>query len=155
MFWLILSLLVVVALLAWYFFRPYQGIHERTGRREREARRRRLEQRLVRTPDDMQLMGDVRGLTLKVPDRTKACRAALEIAEKTFLTHEAPPLPLAECDRRSCECSYYAIPGRRSGKDRRSGEDRRESLRFDTEKSDRRSGKDRRRQDQDPWKGRA
>lgn len=155
MLWLILTILAVAALLTWYLFRPYRGLDGQTGRRAREARRQRLAQRLVRTPDDMQLMGDVRGLTLKVPNAKKACRAALESAETTFLTHEAPPLPLPNCDVRSCECSYYAIPGRRSGKDRRTGEDRRESLRFDPEGSDRRSGRDRRRTGQDPWKGRA
>ncbi len=156
MLWIILSILIILALVAWYLFRPVRGVHE-TGstRAGRAARQQRLERRLVRTPEDMQLMGDVRGLTLKVPDRTKGCRAALENAEKTFLTHEAPPLPLPECDRRSCDCSYYAIPGRRTGQDRRTGEDRRESLRFDPDKTDRRTGRDRRRTGHDPWKGRA
>lgn len=103
----------------------------------------------------MHEMGDVRGLTLKVPDRTKACAEALKNAEETYLTHDAPPLPLPGCDFNGCECSYYAIPGRRSGKDRRSGVDRRDSIRFDPDKPDRRSGKDRRRGGKDPWQGRA
>lgn len=154
MLWLILSVLVVAALIVWYLFRPYQGVHDQRGRKAEAARRQRLQQRLVRTPEDMELLGDVRGLTLKVPDRTKACRQALENVEKTYLTHEAPPLPMAGCDQRSCQCSYYAIPGRRSGKDRRTGEDRRESLRFDPDNTDRRSGKDRRRTGYDPWKAR-
>lgn len=155
MLWLILSVIVIAALVAWYLFRPYSGADTMSrSRTEEAARRERLGKRLVRTPEDMQLMGDVRGLTLKVPDRTKACREALENAEKTFLTHEAPPLPMPQCDRSSCNCSYYAIPGRRSGVDRRTGEDRRESLRFDPDKADRRTGTDRRRTGHDPWKGR-
>lgn len=155
MFWLILSIVVIIALVLWYLFRPYWGLDGQSGSRAREARNRRLEQRLVRTPEDMQLMGDVRGLTLKIPDRTRACQFALELAEQTFATHDAPPLPMPKCDRRSCQCSYYAIPGRRTGKDRRSGHDRRETLRFDPDKTDRRSGKDRRRTGRDPWSGRA
>lgn len=155
MLWLILSVVVIAALVAWYLFRPYSGVDAKSrSRAEESARRERIGKRLVRTPEDMQLMGDVRGLTLKVPDRSKACREALENAEKTFLTHEAPPLPLPQCDRNSCNCSYYAIPGRRSGKDRRTGEDRREGLRFDPDNTDRRTGQDRRRTGQDPWKGR-
>lgn len=155
MLWLILSVVVIAALVIWYLFRPYSGADAMSrSRAEESARRERLGKRLVRTPEDMQLMGDVRGLTLKVPDRTKACREALENAEKTFLTQDAPPLPMPQCDRSPCNCSYYAIPGRRSGKDRRTGEDRRESLRFDPDKADRRTGTDRRRTGHDPWKGR-
>lgn len=154
MFWLILSVVAIIALLGWYLFRPHKMGGESAGARA-AARRKRLEHRLVRTPEDMAEMGDVRGLTLKVPDRTKACSAALRDAEKTFVTHEAPPLPLPGCDYSKCQCSYFAIPGRRSGKDRRSGEDRRESIRFDTDKADRRTGRDRRRSGHDPWKGRA
>lgn len=155
MVWIAVSIAVLAAVFVWYLFRPYQGVESHSSRRAQEARRKRLSQRLVRTPEDMQKMGDVRGLTLKVPDRSRACRPALENAETTFLTHEAPPLPMPGCDRRRCECSYYAIPGRRSGKDRRSGEDRRESVRFDPEAKDRRTGGDRRRGGRDPWKGRA
>lgn len=154
MVWLTLGVIAAVALLGWYLFRPHPTAAGGT-RAERAAREERLKLRLVRTPDDMAQMGDVRGLTLKVPDRTKACQAALQNADKTFLTYDAPPLPLQGCDQRKCECSYFAIPGRRSGKDRRSGEDRRQSIRFDTEKTDRRSGQDRRRGGKDPWRGRA
>lgn len=152
MFWVIVAIAAAVLLVGWYLFRPHRVGGD--SRREAAKRAERLKHRLVRTPDDMAEMGDVRGLTLKVPDRTKACRPALENADKTYLTFDAPPLPLPGCDYPRCECSYFAIPGRRSGKDRRSGVDRRESVRFD-DKPDRRSGQDRRRGGKDPWRGRA
>lgn len=153
MIWIIAAAIAAVAFLGWYLFRPHRGISPSRG--QAAAHRARLQQRLVRTPEDMAEMGDVRGLTLKVPDRTKACAEALQNAEKTFVTHDAPPLPLPSCNYPKCECSYYAIPGRRSGGDRRSGVDRRDSIRFDPEAEDRRSGQDRRRSGKDPWRGRA
>lgn len=152
MTWILLGLLVAAGL-GWYLFRPLP-VDKRHELAEKE-RQERLKKRLVRTPSDMEGMGDVRGLTLTVPDLARACVAARRKNGETFLTYDAPPLPLPDCDTADCKCAYYAIPGRRSGKDRRSGVDRRKSVRFDPDKPDRRSGKDRRRGGTDPWSGRS
>lgn len=152
MTWIILGLLAA-AVVGWYLFRPVSD--ERLRRSEAKARQQRLEQRLVRTPADMEGLGDVRGLTLRVPDLKKACARARQDNGTTFLTYDAPPIPLPGCDVAECDCAYFAVPGRRSGKDRRSGVERRTSVRFDPDKKDRRSGKDRRRGGTDPWSGRS
>lgn len=154
MHWLFVIVVLALAALGWYLFRPHRSA-EGDPRRDAREREERLRKRLVRTPADMEGMGDVRALVLTVPDRTKACAAARQAAGESYLTFDAPPLPLPGCNIENCHCSYYAVPGRRSGEDRRSGQDRRASVRFDPGKQDRRSGKDRRRGGTDPWKGRA
>jgi hypothetical protein len=76
-------------------------------------------------------------------DTRYCCWAVRALGTKKFLSAEAPPLPLAECDRkRQCSCVYRhlqdrrASPGRRAtdhgfgerpylGPERRSGRDRR------------------------------
>lgn len=48
------------------------------------------------------------------------CRAALKLRDQAFLSGDAPPLPLPECDRREgCHCSYSNHDDRRGGNDRR------------------------------------
>ena len=48
------------------------------------------------------------------------CRAALKLRDHAFLSSEAPPLPLPECDRREgCHCEYSTHDDRRDGHDRR------------------------------------
>lgn len=154
MLWFGLLLLVLIGALGWYLFRP-NADNRADSRPEARAREARLEKRLVRTPRDVDQMGDVRGLTLKIPNLAKACDAARKDANKTFVAQEAPPLPLSGCSAELCECSYHAIPGRRSSQERRAGVDRRADLRFEADKSDRRGNGDRRRYAKDKWKGRA
>jgi hypothetical protein len=49
-----------------------------------------------------------------------SCRGAREIAPLRFLYRSAPTLPLPECDRTECHCTYSHYSDRRSGADRRS-----------------------------------
>lgn len=46
------------------------------------------------------------------------CRAALQMRDQSFLAAEAPPLPLAGCDR-ACYCHYTSHMDRRTRDDRR------------------------------------
>ena len=77
-------------------------------------------------------------------DGRYCCWAVRALESKTFLSAEAPPLPLADCDRKAqCRCVYRHLqdrrvsPGRRAtdhgfgerpylGPERRSGRDRRQ-----------------------------
>lgn len=43
-----------------------------------------------------------------------ACAAAAAIAEKRFLLHEVPRIPLADCTSRKCTCTYVRYKDRRS-----------------------------------------
>jgi hypothetical protein len=45
----------------------------------------------------------------------KACAAARALAERRFLSREAPKLPLRSCDCASCECRYAHHEDRRRG----------------------------------------
>lgn len=47
------------------------------------------------------------------------CDAATALADKRFLSHEAPDLPLAGCDRDKCSCRYMHHSDRRSNEERR------------------------------------
>ena len=47
------------------------------------------------------------------------CDAAKELGDKRFLSHEAPDLPLAGCDRDKCGCRYIHHADRRSNEERR------------------------------------
>ena len=42
-----------------------------------------------------------------------ACDAALSIKGKSLLAADAPPLPLAVCDKATCHCSYKKAADRR------------------------------------------
>jgi hypothetical protein len=44
-----------------------------------------------------------------------ACAAALALGSRRFLSREAPPLPLAACDRSKCDCRYEHHDDRRKG----------------------------------------
>jgi len=45
----------------------------------------------------------------------RCCAAAEGLQEKRFLSREAPKLPLANCDRLTCECRYVHHDDRRHG----------------------------------------
>jgi hypothetical protein len=47
------------------------------------------------------------------------CDAAKALEDKRFLSHEAPELPLAGCDRDKCGCRYIHHSDRRSNEERR------------------------------------
>lgn len=48
------------------------------------------------------------------------CRAALKLRDQSFLSGEAPDLPLQECDRKDgCHCKFTTHNDRRTGRDRR------------------------------------
>jgi hypothetical protein len=47
------------------------------------------------------------------------CDAARKLGDKRFLSAEAPPLPLPDCDRGRCECRYVHHEDRRVGDERR------------------------------------
>jgi hypothetical protein len=81
------------------------------------------------------------------------CEASIALAGKQFAFEDAPALPLAECNAHVCTCQYKGLKEHRSYH-RRTKEDRRDSLRYDSERSDRRALKDRRRKF-DQWKGRS
>ena len=81
------------------------------------------------------------------------CDASIALAGKQFAFEDAPALPLAECNAHVCTCQYKGLKEHRSYH-RRTKEDRRDSLRYDSERSDRRALKDRRRKF-DQWKGRS
>ncbi|HUK03218.1 MAG TPA: hypothetical protein VLW26_13145 [Steroidobacteraceae bacterium] len=44
-----------------------------------------------------------------------ACAAAHALADKRFLSSEAPKLPLRDCDAARCECRYRHHEDRRAG----------------------------------------
>ena len=79
---------------------------------------------------------------LHVPKLECACDPARQNAGKAFAVGNAPNLPLRECTRADCTCSYERIAERRKG-ERRTSPDRRDAIRFET-KRDRRTGRDRR-----------
>ncbi len=49
----------------------------------------------------------------------RPCEAARELHDKRFLSAEAPPLPLKDCDAEACECRYEHHADRRKEEDRR------------------------------------
>lgn len=48
-----------------------------------------------------------------------SCKAAEKMAGQTYLSMEAPTLPLDECTENKCNCKYIFLEDRRDGKDRR------------------------------------
>ena len=85
-------------------------------------RRRGERQAAKPTRPDRRIAADTSGkfhaVGIKFP--SYACDAAKSLAGKRFLSKEAPPIPLPDCDGRDCECTFMHYPDRRSGKDRRS-----------------------------------
>ena len=49
-----------------------------------------------------------------------ACDAAKAMTGRRFLSSAAPKLPLPECDRMECRCTFTHFKDRRTGRDRRS-----------------------------------
>lgn len=47
------------------------------------------------------------------------CKAVQDLGDQRFLSHEAPDLPLAGCDRDKCTCRYLHHSDRRSNEERR------------------------------------
>jgi len=52
---------------------------------------------------------------------SQPCAAVAALADRRFLPEHAPPLPLAGCDQRQCQCAYRHHSDRRDAEDRRSG----------------------------------
>lgn len=50
----------------------------------------------------------------------ECCKASEALAGKRMLGREAPLLPLPDCDRPQCQCTYVHFSDRRAGEDRRS-----------------------------------
>ncbi|MDX1508625.1 MAG: hypothetical protein R3358_10120 [Woeseiaceae bacterium] len=102
----ILILLLLLAVLAgWYFLR--RGGDSKPAPAARPDRR-------VSTNTSSKY----HAVAIKFP--SYACDAAKSIAGKRFLSSEAPPIPLPDCDGRECECTFLHFKDRRTGKDRRS-----------------------------------
>lgn len=77
---------------------------------------------------------------VSIRSRADACEVAKQLADKRFLSSEAPLLPLANCTAASCRCRYAHYEDRRE-----SDEDQRAPLRgWRDRASERRSGRDRR-----------
>lgn len=49
-----------------------------------------------------------------VPCSAGSCHAARSVEGKRFLEREVPMLPLRDCDRPDCECTYRRHPDRRA-----------------------------------------
>lgn len=59
---------------------------------------------------------------VKVKPCTNACQAAVQTSQLTFLTNQAPRLPLNACDRiGECDCQFRHYADRRQQEDRRDG----------------------------------
>lgn len=99
---IILLLLVLGLLIAWYFYR--QGLDKSRDRPDRRVR---------------SLPGSEYHAVAIKPG-SYVCSAASEIVGKRFLASEAPELPLPGCAAARCECHFVHFRDRRSGKDRRS-----------------------------------
>lgn len=48
-----------------------------------------------------------------------SCQAALDIKNISYLSNEAPPIPLHECDMTQCNCHYQHKEDRRGAQDNR------------------------------------
>ena len=73
-----------------------------------------------------------------------ACPAAWKIQDQSFLSTEAPNLPLAACDQVNCSCRYRHYNDRRDGEDRRTRWGRTGGLLPHSGQNDCRTGRDRR-----------
>jgi len=49
-----------------------------------------------------------------IPPKGACCSAVQATAGQRFLTHEAPLLPLPDCDMAQCNCRYRQVPDRRT-----------------------------------------
>lgn len=57
---------------------------------------------------------------VKIEPCTNSCQAAMHVSQLTFLTNQAPKLPLTACDRiGECDCKYRHYSDRRQQEDRR------------------------------------
>jgi hypothetical protein len=74
------------------------------------------------------------------------CKAAKALAGKQFPFHEAPTLPLDDCEADTCTCTYLGLWERRKWH-RRAQPDRRKMIRYLQHHPDRRSHKERRKAD--------
>ena len=97
----ILLLLVLGLLVAWYFYR--QGLQKPQARPDR---------RISSTS-----AGNYHAVSVK--PGSYACSAVNKIAGKRFLASEAPDLPLPDCTAEKCGCRFTHFRDRRSGRDRR------------------------------------
>ncbi len=87
------------------------------------------------------------GISIKF-DEKNACDAAKAIADKRFLSNEAPPLPLPDCDSSNCQCKYAHYDDRRFGdSDRRITSSLQSTLHKAAGQSERRERKGRRKAD--------
>ena len=59
------------------------------------------------------------GVAIESAPGTSTCVAMRQFDGKRFLPHEAPILPLADCDIEHCNCCYVRYRDRRSESDRR------------------------------------
>ena len=73
------------------------------------------------------------------------CDAAKALGEKRFLSHEAPDLPLVDCDRDKCTCRYIHHSDRRSNEERRLPFMTHKGFGFEVDDERRKSRTDRRR----------
>ncbi len=100
------TLLIVVAVLLviWLFLRRRAGT--RQGQEPPQSARKKVE--------------NTAWHAVSIKFGKNACDAAKAATGQRFLAAEAPPLPLPDCDGRTCECYYKHHKDRRSGADRRS-----------------------------------
>lgn len=60
---------------------------------------------------------DFRAVSIQICPQ--ACAAAKKIRDKRFLSHQAPMLPLNDCNVKDCKCKFVHHNDRRSHDDRR------------------------------------
>ena len=83
-----------------------------------------------------------------------ACDAAKEMTGRRFLSNAAPRLPLPECNKLECRCSFTHYKDRRAGRDRRSPFARAGSTgTTGMHEKERRARTDRRQDDDDDFSG--
>ena len=98
----ILLLLVLGLLVAWFFYR--QGLDKPQPKQQRRIKS----------------SGAAEYHAVSIRPGSYACSAVNEIAGERFLASEAPELPLPGCTAVKCECHFVHHRDRRTGKDRRS-----------------------------------
>lgn len=84
---------------------------------------------------------DFRGVTIR--SGPGCCDAVKAVTATRYLAAEAPPLPVAGCDRKHCTCSYQRTADRRTEDERRFGTGQFGG--FGNGRKDHRTGGDRRR----------
>ena len=104
-----LLMLVAVLLIAWWILRRRGERQAATGKPSGARSDRRT---------SVGTSSKYHAVAIKFP--SYACDAAKSLAGKRYLSTEAPPIPLPDCDGRECECTFMHFKDRRSGKDRRS-----------------------------------